>query len=190
MINRAVLILSCVLPVAAFTSVERKSSLLSLVSTPRARAWHCSPERRRPPSFLESTKLPRTPPSSSSQKKLKIVKKDAPNDEDDTAAVEDQIIETATPPQQELPVLTDDGDEALRLMSSEVGVRRALGRQVEPSFPLFLLIERTLDTIEDVVLHLRRIPYDLGWQPEPPTDEKRKTIVILGSGWAAHALMK
>lgn len=45
------------------------------------------------------------------------------------------------------------------------------------------------DTFEDIFVHLRRIPYDKGWW-EPPKDLPRRTIVVLGSGWAAHALLK
>jgi hypothetical protein len=94
------------------------------------------------------------------------------------------------------------GDEALRLISSEVGVRQFLGNVLGPTttttttetsqFPMLLLMERTLDTIEDVVLHLRRMPYDFGWWQQPSHDPrtKKKTIVVLGSGWAAHAFMK
>ncbi|KAI2508997.1 pyridine nucleotide-disulfide oxidoreductase [Fragilaria crotonensis] len=48
-----------------------------------------------------------------------------------------------------------------------------------------------LDTIEDAVLHARRIPYDLGWVlADSKDDAHRKTIVVLGSGWAAHAILK
>jgi hypothetical protein len=51
------------------------------------------------------------------------------------------------------------------------------------------LFERLLDTVEDAVLHARRIPYDKGWIEHKPGG-KLKTVVVLGSGWGAHALMK
>lgn len=60
----------------------------------------------------------------------------------------------------------------------------------EPQFPIETIVQRTLDTAEDVFLHLRRVPYDYGWVPENIDETIRPTIVVLGSGWAAHALLK
>jgi hypothetical protein len=59
----------------------------------------------------------------------------------------------------------------------------------EPRIPFATLLQRTLDTAEDIFLHLRRVPYDLGWKLEPEVED-RPTIVVLGSGWAAHAFLK
>lgn len=59
----------------------------------------------------------------------------------------------------------------------------------EPQLPIETIVQRTLDTVEDAFLHLRRVPYDKGWFPEPQMDN-RPTVVVLGSGWAAHALLK
>jgi hypothetical protein len=57
--------------------------------------------------------------------------------------------------------------------------------------PIATLFERTLDTIEDAAIHARRIPYDKGWIDPPELEQmSRKTVVVLGSGWASHALMK
>jgi len=109
-------------------------------------------------------------------------------------------------------------DETLRLMSSELSVWNEFRKQKaesSPGLPLDLLLERAWDTVEDIFVHLRRIPYEKGWadleendiqkHETEPTDvsdatttmstlprqeQRRKTIVILGSGWAAHALMK
>ena len=91
-------------------------------------------------------------------------------------------------------------DYALRLLSSELGVRQFVETFQSDNdddetnmIPWHLLWERTLDTVEDVVLHIRRIPYDLGWQQdedEAQQKKKKETILILGSGWAAHALLK
>lgn len=60
-----------------------------------------------------------------------------------------------------------------------------------PTFPFETILERTLDTIEDIFVHVRRIPYDYGWIKEDELNKvKRETVVILGSGWAAHAYLK
>jgi len=61
-------------------------------------------------------------------------------------------------------------------------------------FPLGTIYDRTLDTVEDAIVHARRIPYDWGWIDESKAagadDDKLETVVVLGSGWAAHALLK
>ena len=91
-------------------------------------------------------------------------------------------------------------DPTMRIVSSEVGVRDWVERKVtgkkeyvpdSSRLPLDVVWERTMDTIEDIVAHLRRIPYEKGTEVLTPAQEaSRKTVVILGSGWAAHALMK
>jgi NADH dehydrogenase FAD-containing subunit len=84
-------------------------------------------------------------------------------------------------------------DPALRLVSSEVSIWKSVRKEAPPKsgLPLGILLERTWDTAEDIFMHLRRIPYEKGWSELTPEEETtRKTIVILGSGWAAHALMK
>mmetsp|Transcript_13909 Transcript_13909/g.28060 ORF Transcript_13909/g.28060 Transcript_13909/m.28060 type:complete len:619 (-) Transcript_13909:18-1874(-) len=59
------------------------------------------------------------------------------------------------------------------------------------NLPLGLMWSRTLDTMEDAVIHARRMPYDMGWYtPNPESEQDRETIVVLGSGWAAHSLLK
>jgi hypothetical protein len=70
----------------------------------------------------------------------------------------------------------------------------------KPKLPLATILERTVDTVEDAVLHARRAPYEKGWIPYPQKDTNKDssssssstipTIVVLGSGWASHALMK
>jgi NADH:ubiquinone reductase (H+-translocating) len=57
-------------------------------------------------------------------------------------------------------------------------------------FPIETITQRTLDTVEDVFLHLRRVPYDYGWISEDLDNVHRPTVVVLGSGWSAHALLK
>ena len=56
--------------------------------------------------------------------------------------------------------------------------------------PLDLMWARTLDTVEDVAIHARRMPYEMGWYKPNDDDAERETIVVLGSGWAAHSLLK
>ncbi|KAG7367357.1 FAD-dependent pyridine nucleotide-disulfide oxidoreductase [Nitzschia inconspicua] len=104
-------------------------------------------------------------------------------------------------------VITNDedfkNDKIMKLMRSEVGVKEVLQRSEfetwkgasflpdSSNLPLDVLMERTLDTFEDVAVHLRRIPYENGGQLlTKEEDATRKTVVVLGSGWAAHALMK
>jgi len=61
------------------------------------------------------------------------------------------------------------------------------------TIPIATLFERALDTLEDAVLHARRIPYDKGWveySTKKGADTRMETVVVLGSGWGAHAFMK
>jgi hypothetical protein len=96
-------------------------------------------------------------------------------------------------------------DPIMRLVSSELGIREFLDDKSDrnplrdPSsklpdssnLPLDVLFQRTLDTIEDVAVHLRRLPHGEGKQIfTREEDQARKTVVLLGSGWAAHAFMK
>ena len=62
----------------------------------------------------------------------------------------------------------------------------------EQTIPLDVIFERSLDTVEDAILHARRIPYDKGWiqATTPAEEDTRPTVVVLGSGWASHALIK
>ena len=89
-----------------------------------------------------------------------------------------------------------DENQWLKILSTEVGLKKFLNEPSQPDLPVDVLVSRTLDTIEDVGTHLRRVPYDLGWAEEEEeeaaaADEtKKQTVVVLGSGWAAHALMK
>lgn len=62
----------------------------------------------------------------------------------------------------------------------------------KPEWPIGTLLERTLDTVEDIYLHLKRLPYEYGWLDAVPKDsfDERETVVVLGTGWASHALLK
>lgn len=81
-------------------------------------------------------------------------------------------------------------DPAMKVFSSELGVKQLLGEQADDaSVAQAIMMERTLDTLEDVAVHLRRLPVEFGFDA-PQDDQDRKTVVVLGSGWGAHAFMK
>jgi len=87
-----------------------------------------------------------------------------------------------------------DENQSLRLLRTELGVKWLQGNlnYCDRITPLpFVILERVLDTAEDAFLHLRRLPYDWGWRQEDPASKRcRKTVVVLGCGWAAHAFLK
>lgn len=91
-------------------------------------------------------------------------------------------------------LLVKDKDSAQFYEVRKIGLDPSQSKQydkIEPkspagedgaSFPLDTLFSRVLDTIEDAVLHARRIPYDLGWfLADALKSEQRKTIVVLGT---------
>mmetsp|Transcript_19616 Transcript_19616/g.43666 ORF Transcript_19616/g.43666 Transcript_19616/m.43666 type:complete len:690 (-) Transcript_19616:119-2188(-) len=85
-------------------------------------------------------------------------------------------------------------DEALKMISSELSIWKNLRKKplkAETGLPLGIILQRTWDTVEDVWAHVRRIPFEKGWvELSEEAEVTRKTVVVLGSGWAAHALMK
>ena len=53
------------------------------------------------------------------------------------------------------------------------------------------LVDRALDTLEDATLHLTRLSEGDAQDVGPRSDDDdRATLVVLGSGWASHALIK
>jgi hypothetical protein len=58
--------------------------------------------------------------------------------------------------------------------------------------PLDTIWSRSLDTVEDALRLATRLPVEKGWieRPPMPEDETCPSLVVLGSGWAAHALLK
>jgi len=58
--------------------------------------------------------------------------------------------------------------------------------------PIDTLFGRALDTVEDAIRLASRIPIENGWIDPPPITVMNEcpTLVVLGSGWAAHALLK
>ena len=113
-----------------------------------------------------------------------------------SAAPDQQPIDEEMKDQKAPAEDTDDVDAQeelwLKMMSSEIGVKKYLHQETKPiqeSLRWDVLIGRTLDTVEDVVTIIRRKPYDWGWKQKEGKQDM-KTIVVLGSGWAAHALMK
>eukprot|EP00428_Durinskia_dybowskii_P017855 CAMPEP_0170215400 /NCGR_PEP_ID=MMETSP0116_2-20130129/7336_1 /TAXON_ID=400756 /ORGANISM="Durinskia baltica, Strain CSIRO CS-38" /LENGTH=707 /DNA_ID=CAMNT_0010465975 /DNA_START=1 /DNA_END=2122 /DNA_ORIENTATION=- len=98
----------------------------------------------------------------------------------------------------------DVSDSTMRIVSSELGVKEFVrtiksksggGLPDSSQVPVDLLLSRGVDTLEDITLHLSRIPYRKRYRDGditsgPLLERKRRTVVILGSGWAAHALIK
>jgi hypothetical protein len=84
-------------------------------------------------------------------------------------------------------------DHVLNLLSSEVSVWKNLRKSPsnEIGLPIEIILQRTWDTVEDIWQHLRRVPLEKGWaELSSESESTRKTIVVLGSGWASHALLK
>lgn len=60
---------------------------------------------------------------------------------------------------------------------------------------IFLLVDRTLDTVEDVGVHLRRATerdIDKRFRRDrlERKDETKKRVMVLGTGWGGHAVSK
>ena len=89
---------------------------------------------------------------------------------------------------------TMEKDELLKMVSSELSIWKNLRKdplKTQTGLPLSIILQRTWDTVEDVWAHVRRIPFEKGWvELSDEAEVTRKTVVVLGSGWAAHALMK
>lgn len=87
-------------------------------------------------------------------------------------------------------------DYCMSIVSSEQKLQQwlkdeNLASASSTGLPLDIVMERTWDTMEDVMVHLRRKDFEDGkLKLSPEQEQKRKTVVVLGSGWAAHALMK
>ena len=85
-------------------------------------------------------------------------------------------------------------DDALTMVSSEVSIWTNLRKKSltpKKGLPIDVILQRTWDTVEDVWAHLRRIPFEKGWtELSDEAEATRKTVVVLGSGWASHALSK
>jgi len=68
-------------------------------------------------------------------------------------------------------------------------VRRPLPR-LESTFGT--VAEAALDTFEDAVMHVRRLKTEekVRKNDDDDDDKEKQRVVILGSGWGAHAMMK
>ena len=88
--------------------------------------------------------------------------------------------------------LDDFQELALRIMSTEVGYKKLLGQNpyAWTDAPVGTLLSRGVDTIEDAVIHMRRLPYKLGLRDLPDESVDRPTVIVLGTGWGAHAFVK
>ncbi len=133
------------------------------------------------------------------QQQEDLIRQQKSNENNDLIASCDYLLETRDPFFKLIEA--DISDPTMKIVSSEIGVRelvqttikRVTGDKIPDSsrVPIDLLLSRGVDTIEDIALHLARIPYMKGsTELHPPIEQRRKTVVILGSGWAAHALMK
>lgn len=114
-----------------------------------------------------------------------------PSSVDEPVSITGPIVEVGDSTKY-VGVSPDDihNDPALRILSSELGVKQFLGEPTDDAaVAQAIMMERTMDTLEDIVVHLRRLPIEFGLDPTG-IEENRKTIVVLGSGWAAHALIK
>lgn len=91
---------------------------------------------------------------------------------------------TGQPPEEKL--LDEDFERYLKMVSTEVAVKRLNNENTFAitDVPADVILGRWLDTMEDALLKFRR--YEKG----RPFKQDRFTIVVLGSGWAAHAFVK
>lgn len=100
--------------------------------------------------------------------------------------------EESEPPPNQKTLVWDDAQQRFyeHAQQQQQSQPYALPLNQAHDLPLDVLYERLWDTAEDALLHAKRIPYDKGWiqEDEPPTNIP--TVVVLGSGWAAHALLK
>ncbi|CAJ1935069.1 unnamed protein product [Cylindrotheca closterium] len=90
-------------------------------------------------------------------------------------------------------------DKTMNVISSERKLKTWLHTQHLDSsndfypegLPMDVVMERIGDTLEDVATHARRKGCESGKMSlTKDQEDSRKTVVVLGSGWGAHALMK
>lgn len=95
----------------------------------------------------------------------------------------------------------DVSDSTMRIVSSELGIQEFVrtistskhgeGLPDSSMVPVDLLLSRAIDTLEDIALHLGRTSYpDRDTTVDSHLERDRRTVVILGSGWGAHAFIK
>ena len=79
-------------------------------------------------------------------------------------------------------------DKYLQMVSSEVNVKKLNGENYYAltDIPFDVMRDRFLDNVEDSMFH-SKYKYTPTSDDEP---DKRPTIVVLGTGWAAHAFVK
>ena len=94
---------------------------------------------------------------------------------------------SATPPDQ------DDSDRYLKMVSSEVQYKKLLGQNpyALTDVPVDVMMDRFLDVVEDVLQKTNGKTKGMSKLKgkKKPKDE-RPTVVVLGTGWAAHAFIK
>jgi len=173
--------------VAAVTADKSMMMLISIVTL----MFMTTHGFLRPVSLARFEPIVRTRPSVSLQLNYKS--------SSDIEPGESSVKQHTGPKHKQTQEEEEEGIKALRYLSTELGVRWLQGNLQDGDrvTPIFLVIvERVLDTIEDAFLHLRRIPYEWGWQEQQQGaaakdgTTNKKTVVVLGSGWAAHAFLK
>jgi NADH dehydrogenase FAD-containing subunit len=159
--------------------IGRKGDLVLLYSTTKDDKKTKSSSTDKDDSFIQKMMEEGTPP-------LELQQQFEEDNLQVTSAIEDMVLLGANRSVMEK-------DPVMRQVTSELRVFKNFrpDAAIEPSIPLDVVLERTWDTAEDAFVHLRRLAYEKGATKLTPQEEvTRKTIVVLGSGWAAHALMK
>lgn len=126
-------------------------------------------------------------------KELVVERMPIEHDTNGNRHVSERSHASAVEREPDVEVQLDDFEErALRILATEVGYKKLLGQNpyAWTDAPLDVVLSRAVDTIEDAVIHWRRLPYKLGFKDLPDESVQRPTVVVLGTGWGAHAFVK
>lgn len=94
-----------------------------------------------------------------------------------------------TNPKKPISDETPLSENVIAELNHEWRIQNEIPEVETSSIPIDQIGSRTVDTIEDIATILKRLPYEKGWFRQPPLKD-RPTVVVLGSGWSSHALMK
>jgi hypothetical protein len=87
----------------------------------------------------------------------------------------------------------DRGDEFLRMVSNEVQYKKLIGQNpyALTDIQVSVLVQRFLDNLEDATQKNNgKVKGQSRLKGVKMPKEQRKTVLVLGSGWAAHAFIK
>jgi hypothetical protein len=87
----------------------------------------------------------------------------------------------------------DRGDDFLRMVSNEVQYKKLLGQNpyALTDIQVSVLVQRFLDNLEDATQKNNgKVKGQSKLRGQKVPKEERKTVLVLGSGWAAHAFIK